>query len=67
MIFTYKVVSNGYIIYLNELKYIQQIEPYIPDKTKTYKENAENQIKELILSFIIELEEQLHFKNRREI
>lgn len=45
--YSYEVTENGYYILINGKKIIHQYEPYIPDKTKTYKENAESQIKEM--------------------
>lgn len=46
-IYSYEVTQNGYFILINGVKVIHQYEPYIPDKTKTYKENAETQIEEM--------------------
>ena len=45
--YSYEVTENGYYILINGKKIIHQYEPYIPDKTKTYKENAEAQIEEM--------------------
>ena len=45
--YTYEITENGYYILIDGEKVIHQYEPYIPDKTKTYKENAEAQIEEL--------------------
>ena len=45
--YSYEVTENGYYILINGKKIIHQYEPYIPDKTKTYKENAESQIEEM--------------------
>lgn len=45
--YTYEVTENGYFIFINGEKVIHQYEPYIPDKTKTYEENAEAQIEEM--------------------
>ena len=45
--YSYEVTENGYFILINGKKVIHQYEPYIPDKTKTYKENAEAQIEEM--------------------
>lgn len=45
--YSYEVTENGYYISINGKKVIHQYEPYIPDKTKTYKENAEAQIEEM--------------------
>ena len=45
----YVIYENGYHIYdRNDPKYhIHQYEPYIPDKSKSYEENAIAQIEEL--------------------
>lgn len=45
----YVIESNGYHIYdrNDSLFHIHQYEPYIPDKTKSYEENAQAQIEEL--------------------
>lgn len=45
--YTYEVVEKGYYIKLNGKRYMTQLEPHIPDKTKTYEENALAQIEEL--------------------
>ena len=47
--YTYKIDDNGYHIYSTEDPsfHIHQYEPYIPDHTKTYEENAQLQIKQL--------------------
>ena len=45
--YTYEVTENGYFIFINGKKVIHQYEPFIPDKTKTYEENAKAQIKEM--------------------
>jgi hypothetical protein len=45
---TYDIKEQGYNIYLNGNLWIQQYEPYIPDKTKTYEENAILQIEQII-------------------
>lgn len=45
--YSYEVTEDGYFILINGKKVIHQYEPYIPDRTKTYKENAEAQIEEL--------------------
>ena len=45
---TYNILENGYQI-LNEGKvWIEQIEPFIPNKDLSYEENAKAQIAELI-------------------
>lgn len=45
----YVIEENGYHIYdrNDPLFHVHQYEPYIPDKTKTYEENAQAQIEEL--------------------
>ena len=45
----YAIEENGYHIYdRNDPNYhIHQYEPYIPDHTKSYEENAQAQIEEL--------------------
>lgn len=45
----YTIEENGYHIYdRNDPNYhIHQYEPYIPDLTKSYEENAQAQIEEL--------------------
>ena len=44
----YKILENGYQI-LNEGKvWIEQIEPFIPNKDLSYEENAKAQIAELL-------------------
>lgn len=44
---TYKVVENGYEIYSDGQLWITQYEPYIPNKSLSYEENAKAQIAEL--------------------
>ena len=46
-IYTYEVTENGYYILINGNKVIHQYEPYIPDTSKSYEENAKAQIEEL--------------------
>lgn len=45
----YVIEENGYHIYdqNDPLFHIHQYEPYIPDPTKSYEENAQAQIEEL--------------------
>ena len=45
----YTIEENGYHIYdrNDPLFHIHQYEPYIPDPTKSYEENAQTQIEEL--------------------
>ena len=46
----YEITENGYHIYdrNDPLFHIHQYEPYIPDPTKSYEENAIAQIEELM-------------------
>lgn len=46
----YVIEENGYHIYdrNNPLFHIHQYEPYIPDRSKSYEENAQAQIEELM-------------------
>lgn len=46
----YEIVENGYHIYdrNDPLFHIYQYEPYIPDPSKSYEENAQAQIAELM-------------------
>lgn len=48
----YVVEENGYHIYdrNDHLLHVHQYEPYIPDKSKTYEENAQVQIHEYMVS-----------------
>ena len=41
---TYEILDNGYIIKNNGKDWIVQLEPCIPDKSKSYEENAQAQI-----------------------
>ena len=45
---TYKVVENGYEIYNEGRLWITQYEPYIPNPSLSYEENAKAQIEELL-------------------
>lgn len=45
--YTYEITENGYKILLNGVDYMVQEEPYIPDPSKTYEENAQAQIAEM--------------------
>ncbi len=47
-VLSYLVSDDGYDIYLDNVLWISQHEPYIPIKTKTYEENAVIQINQLI-------------------
>lgn len=46
----YVIEENGYHIYdrNDSLFHVHQYEPYIPDKSKTYEENAQAQIAKLM-------------------
>ena len=48
----YVIEENGYHIYDRNdgLLHVHQYEPYIPDKSKTYEENAQAQIHEYMVS-----------------
>lgn len=45
---TYKILDNGYQILKDDKVWIEQVEPFIPDNTKSYEENAKAQIEELL-------------------
>lgn len=45
---TYEVLENGYKILNNGKDWIVQVEPCIPDKSKSYEENAKAQIDEIL-------------------
>lgn len=44
---TYKIKENGYEIYSDGALWITQYEPYIPNRSLSYEENAILQIEEL--------------------
>ena len=44
----YKLLKNGYQITDNGKVWIEQIEPFIPNKDLSYEENAKAQIAELL-------------------
>ena len=46
-----ELLDDGYKIYKGGTVWIHQYEPFIPDKTKSYEENAIQQIEEIIASF----------------
>ena len=54
---TYKVVENGYEIYDNGTLWITQYEPFIPNKSLSYEDNARAQIEELQQISTIKTEE----------
>lgn len=45
---TYEILENGYKILNNGKDWIVQLEPCIPDPTKSYEENAKAQIEEIL-------------------
>ncbi|MBO5870829.1 MAG: hypothetical protein J6Q89_08780 [Clostridia bacterium] len=45
---TYEILENGYKIKNNGKDWIVQLEPCIPDKTKSYEDNAKAQIEEIL-------------------
>ena len=45
---TYEILENGYRINLDEKPWIHQYEPYIPNPSISYEENAIAQIEELV-------------------
>ena len=55
---SYEVTNDGYKIYLDGQLWIHQYEPYIPDKSKSYEENAIAQIEELYNGYQASLKEQ---------
>ena len=45
---SYEVTDNGYKIYLDGQQWIHQYEPYIPNPSISYEENAIAQMEELV-------------------
>ena len=45
---SYEVIDNGYKIYLDGQLWIHQYEPYIPNPSISYEENAIAQMEELV-------------------
>ena len=45
---TYNILENGYQILNDGKVWIEQIEPFIPNKDLSYEENAKAQIAELV-------------------
>lgn len=45
---SYELLDNGYKIYLDDVAWIHQYEPYIPNPSISYEENAIAQIEELV-------------------
>ena len=64
--YTYEVTENGYYILINEKKVIHQYEPYIPDKSKSYEENAKAQIEELKASEEAQKEEKTQMEQMQQ-
>ena len=48
---SYEVTNDGYNIYLGEALWITQYEPYIPNKSLSYEDNAIVQIDEIVEGF----------------
>ena len=65
-IYTYEITENGYFIFINGEKVIHQYEPFIPDKTKSYEENAQEQIERLKKSNIKEENEKTDIEQLKE-
>lgn len=55
---SYEVTDNGYKIYLDGQQWIHQYEPYIPNPSISYEENAIAQIEEIIAMHEQALKEQ---------
>lgn len=45
---TYEILENGYKILKDGKDWIEQLEPCIPDKNKSYEENAKAQIEAIL-------------------
>ena len=54
---SYEVTDDGYKIYLDGQLWIHQYEPYIPDKSKSYEDNAIAQIEEIYNGYQASLQE----------
>lgn len=48
--YTYEIVNDGYYILNEGKRWIHQYEPYIPDSSKSYEENAKLQIQEIVVN-----------------
>lgn len=55
---SYEILEDGYKIYKGGTAWLHQYEPYIPDKAKTYEENAIAQMEELVAMHEQALKEQ---------
>ena len=64
--YTYEITENGYYISINGEKVIHQYEPYIPDKSKSYEENAKAQIEELKASEEAQKEEKTQMEQMQQ-
>ena len=53
----YEVTDNGYKIFLDGQLWIHQYEPYIPDPSKSYEENALAHIEEIYNGYQASLQE----------
>ena len=65
-IYTYEVTENGYYILINGKKVIHQYEPYIPNKSLSYEENAKVQIEELKASEEAQKEEKTQMEQMQQ-
>ena len=54
---SYEVTNDGYKIYLDGQLWIHQYEPYIPNPSKSYEENAIAQIEEIYNGYQASLQE----------
>ena len=64
--YTYEVTENGYYILINGKKVIHQYEPYIPNKSLSYEENAKVQIEELKASEEAQKEEKTQMEQMQQ-
>ena len=64
--YTYEVTENGYYIYINGRKVIHQYEPYIPNPSISYEENAKAQIEELKASEEAQKEEKTQMEQMQQ-
>lgn len=55
---SYEVIDDGYKIYLDGQLWIHQYEPFIPNPSKSYEENALAQMEELYNGYQASLKEQ---------
>ena len=64
--YTYEITENGYYILINGKKVIHQYEPYIPNKSLSYEENAKVQIEELKASEEAQKEEKTQMEQMQQ-